>query len=322
MAALVVAVVLGVVIGVNVHRPFAPAAGPGEAYHAGAGRPALVVAGFATSWDGTTPTPLGPGVDAWRFSYRGLDDAGRPLPYTAADTEQSVATLARLLATQVDALHAVTGRRVALVAESEGTVVTETYLAGTADAPVDDAVLLSPIVEPGRVYAPPHGQNGWGLAGGAELDALGAALHSITAVDVGTETPLLRSFVTGAPELRTLFACPRAGIHQLAMVPLGDAVSAPIPQRITFDLAVVPAFHGGLLGTPRVDRAIADVLADRWHPAKAPWRAAARLIQLGAAAWQPPELPFQVNPAWASAGNPTRCAAVRASVARWLHAKG
>src|SRR5437763_1291533 len=87
------------------------------------GKPVLIVSGFGTHWDGDASRRLPGAFDERRFSYRGVDGDGGPLPYAENDTHRSLVDLARAMGSQVDAFHAATGRPVSLVAESEGSLV-------------------------------------------------------------------------------------------------------------------------------------------------------------------------------------------------------
>ncbi|MBI4259876.1 MAG: hypothetical protein HY658_04860, partial [Actinobacteria bacterium] len=102
------------------HRP-AWASGP-------AGRPVLVAAGFHSSLRPGAPLPLPPGFEGHRFSYVGVDRSGNPLPYSAADTQQSLIVSATRMAEQVEALAAAYGKPVTIVAESQGALVARAYL--------------------------------------------------------------------------------------------------------------------------------------------------------------------------------------------------
>src|SRR5205807_1922998 len=77
------------------------------------------------------------------------------------------------------AFHDATGRPISIVAESEGALVAKTFLTTTPSAPVDQLIMLSPLVQPGRVYYPPAGHEGWGVATGAGLSGLSAGLNTI-----------------------------------------------------------------------------------------------------------------------------------------------
>jgi hypothetical protein len=87
------------------------------------GRPILFVAGFGTSYDGKPFTLFSSDeLETWHYSYRGLGPDG-PLAYDRTWTRQAVDVSAAKLATQIDWLTARTGRPVALIAASEGTLV-------------------------------------------------------------------------------------------------------------------------------------------------------------------------------------------------------
>ena len=146
-------------------------AGTGSAANATAGRPVLLVSGFGSRYGGQDDG-IGTWADERRFSYRGVDLDGRPLPYRDADTYQDVSRSVALMARQVEAFRADAEQPVTIIAESEGALIAKAYLMSHRDAPVDTLVLLSPLVEPGSAYYPPAGDDGWGVAGwpGAPLD--------------------------------------------------------------------------------------------------------------------------------------------------------
>jgi hypothetical protein len=317
--ALVLAVVAaGVALAFRV-GPGSPLARSARSTHPGTGRPVLVVAGFGSSWDGTPRRWLPDGFDEQRFSYRGQGTDGRPLPYARPDTHRPLPELARLLAAQVAAFHRATGRPVSLVAESEGALVAKVYLLADARAPVDELILLSPLVEPARVWYPRPGGSGWGQATGWELRQLGRALRELSGADLTADTPLVRSIVDHAPALRGALACPLPGVHQLALFPLADAVAAPHPSRIAIPVGVVPAFHGGLLGEPSVRATVTGYLEDGRPPAAAAWPVAELLVRAASAAWQVPELPLTLNPAWGDPpGRDPGCRQIAAALGRWV----
>jgi hypothetical protein len=271
-----------------------------------AGRPVLIVAGFGSSWDGDATPLLRGDYDESRFSYKGLDGSGRPLPYGQADTHRPLNDLVRTMAGQVDALYAATGAPVSIVAESEGALVAKLYAVTAPRPPVAAMILLSPLVEPARVYFPRRGHEGFGLAAAAELRGIARVLSTLSPVNVSTDTPLFRSIVDNAPTVRRLLRCPVPGVRQLALFPLADAVVAPHPSDIGSRSAVVPAFHGGLLTNPSVKLTIALELSGRRAPAVSTWARVERTVEVSAAAWQVPELPVGLNSAWpappASAG--------------------
>src|SRR5207302_806308 len=280
------------------------------------GKPVLIVSGFGTHWNGEETRRLPGAFDERRFSYKGVGGNAQPLPYGENDTHRSLVELARAMGAQVDAFHASTGRPVSIVAESEGSLVAKTYLAATPTAPVDELVMLSPLVRPGRVYYPPNGHEGWGVAAGLELKALTAGLKWISPIDLTPDTPLLRSIADNAPAVRDLLTCPLPGVEQLALFPLADAVASPHPTAVGIPASVVPAFHGGLLGSGAVDRTISLRLDGGRVPSYNAWSVVERVLRLASSAWQVPPLPLSLNPAW---GHPPGRSPSCASIAAALH---
>ena len=96
-----------------------------------------------------------PGVPVRQFSYVGLNAQGQPVPSGASADDLSLPVLGDRIAAQVRALHAATGRSVAVVAESEGTLGVYAMLARDPGLPLSSVVLLSPIVSPGQLTYPP-----------------------------------------------------------------------------------------------------------------------------------------------------------------------
>ena len=262
------------------------------------GQPVLIASGFGTKWDGVGGPWLPGPFDERRFSYRGLDAAGRPLPYSASDTVQSLPQLEASMAGQVDALYHRTGRRVSVVAVSEGSLVAETFLAHHPRAPVDQVLLLSPLVRPGRVYYPPQGTPGWGMVGGFGLQALTDTLGGISPFKVSTSTPLFRSIMAEAPLVRSVLSCPPPGVRQVAVQPLADAVAAPSTPVAGIPTVVVPAFHSGALGDPAIDGAVVGLLEHHPVPGPGGWALFERVLAPASTAWQVPELALSVNPVW------------------------
>jgi len=280
------------------------------------GRPVLVASGFDSTWDGTASRHLPSRFREERFSYRGLAPDGDPLPYVASDTHASLAVLVRRMRIQVEELHQRTGKPVAIVAESEGSLVAKVYVTSTPDAPVDDLVLLSPLVEPARMYYPVRGQQGWGLPTRYVLGAFVGLLHHISPIDITPDTPFMRSVVDHAPSLRGVLSCPVPGVRQLAMSPLADAVASPHEPRRGIQFRVVPAFHGGLLGNATAERLVAVQLDGGSVPRFAGWSSLERVLRAGGAAWQVPVLPIGVNPAWEPLPSPS-CTAIARRLATW-----
>jgi hypothetical protein len=284
-----------------------------------AGRPVLLVTGLGGSWDGVARRWLDGDFEVRRFSYRGQDASGAPLAYASADTHRPLPDLVRSMAAQVDALHRSTGEPVAIVAESEGALVAKTYLAANPGAPVDELVMLSPLVQPARVWYPREGADGWGLAAGWELRELGGLFHDLSDANLSADMPVVRSILDHRPALRDLLACPLPHTHQLALFPLADAVATPHPSQIGIPSGVVPAFHGGLLADGSVRREVARYLSNGSLPAATVWPVVQQLLRASAAAWQVPELPLTLNQGWSGPpGRTPTCDAISASLRAWL----
>jgi len=303
LAAIVGVVVGGTALGFGITTARVHAAGEKAAAAPVAppshGPPLMVASGFGTKWDGRSGPWLAGPFDETRFSYRGLDPAGQPLPYGPQDTDASLEQSAAAMAAQVDALANRTHRRVDIVAASEASLVTEVYLAGWTDAPVDHVVLLSPIVRPGRVYYPPPGTAGWGMVSGLGLRAITNALGSLGPFQVSPGTPLFASIERDAPMLQTALSCPPPTVRLVAILPLADAVASPIVGSLGPPTVVVPAFHSGTLGDPSVDQVVISLLEGNPVPHPGGWSRFDRALRGAATAWQVPELALSVNPAWA-----------------------
>jgi hypothetical protein len=243
------------------------------------------------------------------------------MTYDRSDTHRSVRDLAHEMRRQVAALERATGEPVNIVAESEGSLVAQTYVAATPNAPVRSLVLLSPLLEPGRVYYPPSGEAGWGLASGVVLDGIATLVGGVGPVDVSADVPLFRSVVDEAPALRALIRCPAPGVFEAAVLPIDSGVSVPAPFDVGVRYAVVPAFHGGLLGDSTTARLVGRTLRRQpLHPSGF-WRDAGDVVNAGAAPWQVPDLEPSLNPEWKrlpDASEKSGCRAVRAELRRWL----
>src|SRR6266545_3199131 len=290
-----------------------------RAPYASGGRPVLLVSGFGGQWDGVPRRWLPGDLDERRFSYRGRGPGDEPLPYDASDTHDTLPELVRTMRDQVEAFHRQSGQKVAIVAESEGALVAKTYLAATPGAPVDELVMLSPLVQPARVWYPERGASGWGLASGWELRELGGLFRDVSGADMSADMPVVRSLIDHGPAVRDLLACPLPGTRQLALFPLADAVATPHPSEIGIPSEVVPAFHGGLLADDRVRQAVSTYLEDGKVAAATVWPVAQEILRASAAAWQVPELPLTLNQDWnGPAGRSPSCDAMAASLREWL----
>ncbi|MCI4064999.1 hypothetical protein MRQ36_21485 [Micromonospora sp. R77] len=253
----------------------------------------IALAGYGSRYDGRPPAD--PAVE--RFSYRGLDGQGRPLPYRSVDTHQSLGRSAERLAVQVDALHRRTGRPVALVGQSEGAMVARTYLELRPRSPVDTVLLFSPLVRPGRAYYPPRdAASGWGVATGWELRGIFAVTNLARRTRDDPDEPFVRSILDNAPFYRNGTLCPVPGVLMVAFLPTVTAAEAPPGQYSGIPTFQVPAFHGGVIGQQVSQQRLIDVLAT--GQAVRLRRGEYAPLQRLSAAWQAPPLLVSVNPAW------------------------
>lgn len=271
-----------------------PAAGPGAPASRPAGRvtsAVLVIGGFGSSCCSPSAAMrrIGPPSLVQQFSYRGLDAAGRPLPYGHDGTDLPLPLLGDRIARQVWALHDRTGKSVSIVAESEGTLGVYALLARHPNVPVRSVVLLSPIVDPGQAgHAPSANPTTNPVTG----DALGALIRVAGALSPFGESGAQRLIGSVGSDGAT-FAAEAIEHGQrlrwLAVVPLADAVTLPV-CNLPANVIVVPAMHGGLFGDPSVDSLTERFLSDHPVAGRQDLRDAAEAIAAAAAAWRMPEL--------------------------------
>ena len=267
---------------------------PAAAVAAATASAVLVVGGWGSSCcdaaDGLSAVL--PGVPVRQFSYVGLNARGQPIPSGASADDLALPALGDRIAAQVRALHAVTGRPVAVVAESEGTLGVYAMLARDHGLPVSSVVLLSPIVSPGQLTYPP-GPDGASVSEAA-LDELNHLVGGMSPYGPSGAQNLLSSVSEfGARYFEDMVSAAGGGdggkpVRWLAVVPLADAVTLPdcgLPPGVI----VVPAFHGGLLGDASVLPMVSAFLSGRNVTANdGQLREAAELITGAAAAWRMP----------------------------------
>ncbi|MGS2616305.1 hypothetical protein ACVCAH_17530 [Micromonospora sp. LZ34] len=253
----------------------------------------IAIAGHDSSYDGR------PAVDprVERFSYRGLDEQKRPLPYQPLDTHRSVGSSAALLSEHVDALRQRTGRPVALLGESEGAMVARMYLERWPQSPVEAVLMFSPLSRPGRVYYPPEGYSGWGLVAGWELRQIARLSNLTKEIDSDPDEPFVRSVIADAAFFRNRTLCPVAGVRMIAFLPTVSAVEAPPGEYSRIPTVEVPGLHAFPLDQELVRRAVTEFLAN--EPVQQ-IRPEYQLIQQLGAAWQAPPLALGLNPIWSA----------------------
>jgi len=234
-----------------------------------------------------------PGVTVRQFSYVGLNAQGLPVPSGASADDLPLPALGDRIAAQVRALHAASGRSVAVVAESEGTLGVYAMLARDPGLPISSVVLLSPIVSPGQLTYPP-GPDGASVSEAA-LDELNHLVGGMSPYGQSGAQNLLSSVSEfGARYFDDMVTAAEGNggksVRWLAVVPLADAVTLPecgLPPGVI----VVPAFHGGLLGDPSVLPMVSTFVSGRnvTVAGNGQMREAAELITSAAAAWRMPD---------------------------------
>ena len=300
-------VIGGTVIGFSHVRPDRADASTLVAGPAGSGQPVLVVSGYGSTWDGNSRHPVPGNFMEVPFSYRGLDSAGEPLPYNAMDTVKSLPDLDRMLLAQVTALYTKTRRPVDVVSESEGALVAKTALLADPAAPVAMLVMASPLEDPGRVFYPVTGNNGWGVADDEAMRLLSDAFQGVAPVDLSPDSPFLASLDGEAPVLEKAMSCPITGTRQFALLPLADATVVPVAEKLTFPSVVLPAFHGGLIESPTGEKVLSRVLLDQPVTEDHLLQLADQAISYASAAWQVPSIVQSDVPANHRAGGSLTC---------------
>jgi hypothetical protein len=244
----------------------------------------LVVAGFGSSCcsDLGDLRQIDPGMDVRQFSYAGMTAAGRPLPQSGQADDVPLPLLGDRMATQLLRLHDQTRRPVDIVAESEGTLGLYAMLARHPRLPIGSVVLLSPIIAPGQ----------YGSDSGNAVPQV--AINELNRL-IGRMSPYGSS---GAGQLIDSAAAVGAGyfddvtrdhrMRYLVIVPLADATTMP-DCALPSSVIVVPDFHGGLLGDPRVQVTVGRFLARLpIHDDSNRLREAAEAITGAASAWRMP----------------------------------
>ncbi len=262
-------------------------------------RPVIFVPGFDSSYAGGVPHLFGPRVQTAHYSYRGLSPAGKPLPYGPLQTHQLLQASGHRLAVQVRTLHRRSGRPVAVVAESEGTMVARAYFAHHPHPPVDVYVQTSPLLRPARVYLPPGLYDGSGYAGGLQVRAvLGLFRLESPGLRLSADMPFIRSLVEHAATYRGQTLCPPPGVHSYLYLPLEGALTVPRGPLSRIPWTAIPAYHAELIGTERARHDIARILTGHPAPTHGGAKTAYLLIRGAAGAWQSPALPLRQRSAW------------------------
>src|SRR6266511_2032207 len=271
-----------------------PAARPGE-------HPVLIAAGLHSRFSPVPPLDLPGGYVGWRFSYRGVDGRGRPLPYGPDDTQQSLEASARLMAAQVRSLHRAYGEPVTLVAESEGALVARSYLLDVYRSPSHDVDRLITLDMPSGiagVYFPPRGQQGWGVGTGWGIRGLTKLLGAIAPLQLSADSPLMREVLDCRSALpRRASSPPPPSVVEVSLEALADWVDPPPAAPPGVPTYVIASTHGGLVKSVQVQALIRGVIdgtppdSDTSVTGKL-----ARVVGATARPWLLPVLPAELGP--------------------------
>jgi hypothetical protein len=259
---------------------------------AAAGAAVLVVSGFGSSCcDAANGLRANlhakmPGSDVRQFSYVGLDSRDRPVRHGPSADDLPLPVLGDRIAAQLEVLHNQTHRPVDVVAESEGTLGVYAMLSRHPGLPIGSVVLLSPIVDPGRVSYPP-GQDA--SVSEEALNELNYLAGEISPYGPSGAQHLISSVSEfGARYFETVADQSGKSLRWLAVVPLADALTLPV-CTLPPDVIVVPAFHGGLLGDGSVLPMVSAFLEGQQVSGTPDMREAAEIITGAAAAWRMPD---------------------------------
>jgi hypothetical protein len=249
----------------------------------------LVVSGFGSSCcdaaNGLRATM--PGADVRQFSYVGLDSRDRPVRHGPSADDLPLPVLGDRIAAQLEVLHNQTHRPVDVVAESEGTLGVYAMLSRHPGLPIGSVVLLSPIVDPGRVSYP-AGQDADSVSEEA-LNELNHLAGEISPYGPSGAQHLIASVSEfGAKYFNTVSGESGKSLRWMAVVPLADALTLPV-CTLPPDVIVVPAFHGGLLGDGSVLPMVSAFLEGQRVSGTPDMREAAEIITGAAAAWRMPD---------------------------------
>jgi hypothetical protein len=227
-----------------------------------------------------------PGADVRQFSYVGLDARDFPVRHGPAADDLPLPVLGDRIAAQLEVLHNQTHRPVDVVAESEGTLGVYAMLSRHPGLPIGSVVLLSPIVDPGRVSYP-SGPDDASVSEEA-LNELNHLAGEISPYGPSGAQQLLSSVSEfGARYFNTIADQSGKSLRWLAVVPLADALTLPV-CTLPPDVIVVPAFHGGLLGDGNVLPIVSAFLEGQQVSGTPDMREAAEVITGAAAAWRMP----------------------------------
>jgi hypothetical protein len=251
--------------------------------------PVLLIEGFGSSCCGSARglQQAEPHRRVQQFSYRGLGAAGHPIPHGHSASDLPLPLLGDRVAAQVGQLHRETGRPVDLVAESEGTLGIYAALTRHPAAPVGSVVLASPIVAPGQASYPADGREGRDVASGYVLRYMTEFVGRLSLSGPSGAVTLINS-VSSVGARYDAAATGHRPVRWLAVVPLADALTLPA-CGLPANVAVVPGFHGGLLGRPAVRQMVRAFLDGQPVYGQRRYSDASEILAATGAGWRMPE---------------------------------
>lgn len=228
-----------------------------------------------------------PGLIVQQFSYRGLDAAGNPIPHGRGASDLPLPLLGDRIAAQVQRLHRETGRPVDLVAESEGTLGVSALLGRHPGAPAGSVVLASPIVAPGQASYPVDDAARGDVASGYALRYVARFIGGLSPYGASGAVTLIDSVASVGARYQA--AAARHPVRVLGVIPLADAVTLPA-CGLPANVAVVPGFHGGLLGRPAVQQMVRAFLAGQQVHGERDYSEASQLLAATGTGWRMPDI--------------------------------
>jgi hypothetical protein len=158
------------------------------------------------------------------------------------------------MASQVEALYRAYGRPVSIVAESEGALVARVYLVSyyqAASHHVDRVIILDMPLGRSTAYFPPRGAEGWGVGSGWSLRGVTAIVQHLGPIHVSTDAPLFWDIANCGPLIdRAVSDPPPAGVDEITVEALADAVDEGASRLPASRSYVVVSAHGGLMSNP------------------------------------------------------------------------
>ncbi len=266
-------------------------------------KPVVFAGGLLSSLEPTSAVDLPRGYVAWQFSYRGIDDRGRLLPYTSDDTLQPIMLSARRMAHQVEVLAETYRQPVTILAESGGALVARAYLTQfrPPSSMVERLVTLEMMPGEASVYLPDRGREGWGVGTGWALRGMVRVIDEMAPFDASLDAPLVRDLVECRGLIGKAVRTPiPPGIEEFSIEALADWVDRPNQRPADVRLHVVTSAHTGLVERRGVQSVIGSLLLGQ--PLRPTGDSMGEFVAAVAGPWRVPSLSAELFPAGACTG--------------------